>query len=113
MPSTIIRRTALAAALAFLPATAAFAQQNQCAVPLDRSYDAFSASGDILGKVVSRVETEDGDVQTWVLQSDGPLFGLGGRTVGLPGDAVEIAAGRALVKIRDEETLATFPSFSC
>ena len=113
MPSTTIRRTALAAALALLPATAAFAQQNQCTVPLDRSYDAFSASGNILGKVASKVENEDGEVQTWVLQGDGGLFGLGGRTVALPGDAVEIAAGRALVKIRDEETLSAFPSFSC
>lgn len=104
----------VAASLLALPLTtgAAVAQQ-QCAEPLERHYDAFSVTGNLLGKVVANVTTEEGEAQTWVLETEGPFFGMAGRKAALPGEAVEIAAGRALVRIRDESGLEQFPTYAC
>ncbi|ANK81428.1 MAG: hypothetical protein TEF_11925 [Rhizobiales bacterium NRL2] len=112
-PAFVSAAAIAVASLFVLPPAGDTAAQQQCAKPLERQYDAFSAGGDVLGKVIANVTNEDGEPLTWVLETEGPVFGLGGRKAALPGDAVEIAAGRALVRIRDESALEQFPTYAC
>lgn len=95
---------------AALPAAS---QETQCAKPMEKTYDAFSAAGDVLGEVIANSKDADGEPTLWVLKSEGGFFNTFGRRIALPGDAVDIKAGRALVHIRTKDALKAFPDYSC
>jgi hypothetical protein len=100
-----------AATVLMTPAKPAVAQ-GSCVTALEEPEPALTPSGIILGEVTASIPGADGEVVGYVLKERGGLLGLG-SSYAIPAEFAEFAAGRYIIKVRDEEAMRTMPKHSC